>query len=356
MARCPTCFSIIGQWTDDPILTPKGLSGINYIGFTPIKPIHITELQQDRQNKEINVGIEESDRTVFTSINARGDIYKKHIRELRTSTEKILVKTGQTKEEYFNYDSEGNEYNIGNHQTDWTDSNLTGIKNLKARHIEELRHYLRTIPAYAGAHIEISIDNGIVRTIGAGQDTFYYLKKNEKIENSPNFSLEYHDFGRDWYDNGTKFGVCYEAKCEYNYSIAQSSTNVDNSNVLAKISGLRYLADSWKIRDDTLGTVSDYWNVYNYPICHLKIQDAKASQNCIITVSNIYLENITYYYGGAPINYIDIAPFINIIDIGDSYATIAINGYWTTGIKVSGWGWDEEAQPVSTISLRRITS
>ncbi|GAG12169.1 unnamed protein product, partial [marine sediment metagenome] len=72
--RCPRCFSRISEfdtgessdWTDDPIKTPKGEAGDDYKGFTDIKPIHIQELQTLRAQQEIDVGIEEEDRTTFT--------------------------------------------------------------------------------------------------------------------------------------------------------------------------------------------------------------------------------------------------------------------------------------------------
>jgi len=146
MSKCPLCFSEIGTWTDDPILTPDGVAGINYKGFTYMKLIHITELQNERIQQEIDAGIPEGERTVFSPVVINKDFYRHHIEELRESTEKILNKTGQTKDEYFNYDEDGEEHNIGNHQTDWIDVDLTGIKWIKARHIEDLRHYLLTIP------------------------------------------------------------------------------------------------------------------------------------------------------------------------------------------------------------------
>jgi len=147
MARCPICFTTLGYWTDDPIKTPKGLAGGDYIGFTDIKAEHIVELQEERAQQEIEVGISESNRTSFTPVQIEGqyiDITKQHILELRESTEKILNAIGQTKEGYFNYDNEGTEYNIGEHQLDWIDSDLETEENnwIRAIHIEDLRHYL----------------------------------------------------------------------------------------------------------------------------------------------------------------------------------------------------------------------
>jgi len=156
--RCPRCFTeldITGGYTDDPIKTPHGEAGDDYKGFTNIKPIHIQELQTLRAQQEIDAGITEEDRTEFTEIDTEHnlvDVYRTHILELRESTEKILTALGQTKDTYFNYDEDGTEYNIGNHQTDWKDSDL-GEKDedgnyikrfvdIKAYHIEDLRHYI----------------------------------------------------------------------------------------------------------------------------------------------------------------------------------------------------------------------
>jgi len=149
MARCPRCFSNLEdeEWTDDPIKTPKGEAGEDYIGFTYFNPVHIEELQEARTQQEINVGIPEAERTTFTPVKIEGErvyFYKKHIRELRESTEKILNATGQTKDSYFNYDETGKEYNIGNHQTDWHDVDLSKKIYIKAVHIEDLRHHILT--------------------------------------------------------------------------------------------------------------------------------------------------------------------------------------------------------------------
>ena len=150
--RCPRCFSEIyitgALWTDDPILTPKGEAGEDYIGFIYLNATHIKELQEIRAQQEIDVGITAPNRTTFTPVRVEGKrvyFHKKHFRELRESTEKILVATGQTKENYFNYDEEGTEYNIGDHQLDWHDIDFTTVGkkiDIKAVHIEDLRHYL----------------------------------------------------------------------------------------------------------------------------------------------------------------------------------------------------------------------
>lgn len=159
--RCLRCFSKIDitapDWTDDPIKTPRGEIGDEYKGFIYIKPIHIEEIQQLRQEQEDQVGFVTGDetgyvegesilKTTFTPVKVEEEnvyFYTKHIRELRESTEKILEATGQTKEDYFNYDEEGTEYNIGNHQLDWHNADLTKkFIDIKAVIIEDLRHYL----------------------------------------------------------------------------------------------------------------------------------------------------------------------------------------------------------------------
>jgi hypothetical protein len=153
--RCPTCFTLLegeDAWTDDPILTKGGLSGAEYKGFTAIKAQHIIELQDIRRQHEIGIGIPSGERTQFTKVEEDGDLPgffvpdKQHIRELRESTEKILEALDLTLEDYFNYDENGTEYNVGNHQTDWYTPDLDNWDgHVRAIHIEDLRHYLPTL-------------------------------------------------------------------------------------------------------------------------------------------------------------------------------------------------------------------
>ncbi len=172
--RCPRCFSKIDitapLWTDDPIKTPKGEAGEDYIGFIYFDAIHIEELQEARQQQEIDADIAEEDKTTFTPVRVSGQkvyFYKKHLRELRESTEKILDATGQTKEEYFNYDDEGTEYNIGDHQLDWKDVDIDQkFLSIKAVHIEDLRHYLDIgvwIETWERAIVEDIEINGVIQ-------------------------------------------------------------------------------------------------------------------------------------------------------------------------------------------------
>ena len=166
--RCPKCFSKLGTWQDDSILTKSGINKkLNiytnqfentlqtyYKGFLRIKAIHIKELQDIRIQQEIDSGIIEVDRTEFSKVQSDEYGYwiinKKHIAELRESTEKILEITGQTKEDYFNYDEEGIERKIL-HQMDWIDLGLTaenGKYQIKDMHIEDLRKFLMMITSW----------------------------------------------------------------------------------------------------------------------------------------------------------------------------------------------------------------
>lgn len=156
-------------WKNDSLHTKRGLAGENYKGYTYIQPQHITELQETRQEQEEAVGIEESERTNFETVTGKENSYKKHIRQLRQSTEKILKTMGIVDEEdeemadlnhYFNYDEEGEykgTYKYGEKKADkneWTrtDREISRHEkepylpqpktNIYALNIEELRHPL----------------------------------------------------------------------------------------------------------------------------------------------------------------------------------------------------------------------
>lgn len=167
--RCPKCFSLIGTWIDDPTLTKNGAkyifdetSGLlipeliaqrRYKGFTRIKSDAIKELQDIRHQQEIDSGISTSNQTIFSKVQSDEYGYwlisKNIIKELRESTEKILTATGQTKEEYFNYDENGIERQSP-HQTDWIDLNFdTWVGHIKDMHIEDLRKaIIADVPMY----------------------------------------------------------------------------------------------------------------------------------------------------------------------------------------------------------------
>ena len=168
--RCPICHSELTPeqtWTHDPICTLQGLAGDDYKKIQHIRKKDIEELQEARTEQEIDIGITEEERTTFTTVPETGifTANKKHIRELRQSTEKILKEMGITNpgdeadlEQYFNYDEEGNyigTYKYGEKvidKTEWTrvDRNITGyngepympenMTHIYALDIEELRH------------------------------------------------------------------------------------------------------------------------------------------------------------------------------------------------------------------------
>jgi hypothetical protein len=147
--RCPYCFSKLHQginplefkWTDDPTLVQGAAIMQQYKGFMQICPKHITELQENRNYLEEESGLE---LTEFTEVDNEFfyQLYATYIKELRESTERLLDKNGITKEEYFNYDDEGNKLGVG--QQEWIDENIDLITQVKALHIEDLRHYIRT--------------------------------------------------------------------------------------------------------------------------------------------------------------------------------------------------------------------
>lgn len=149
MSTCPICHSVIGTWSDDPLLTEKGLAGENYKGLTEVNWQHIKEIQDLRIQQEIEAEID--NKTSFSEINPTIPIHKNHILELRQSTEKLIDIAESDLTHYFNYRIEDEEeiyigtYKYGQKaadKTNWTDPNLVGIKKIKAIHIEELRHPL----------------------------------------------------------------------------------------------------------------------------------------------------------------------------------------------------------------------
>lgn len=125
LLKCPTCLSpvsfspevskdpevriagalgidIFGNpvptWTDDPILTARGLSGDLYKGNTRPRSIHIKELRYNREGIEGLLNI--IPRTSFSSVGGGIQVSSAHIRELRESTEKILAALGISLADY----------------------------------------------------------------------------------------------------------------------------------------------------------------------------------------------------------------------------------------------------------------
>lgn len=142
-------------WTDDPLLTPLGLSGETYRGINPIRWIHVKELQDYYHSIEGNLGISEEDKTVFSSINRYTPVRHIHIEELRTSVEKCLTTTDYTMSDYFRYNRTGED--TEREQSDWTDVSRYGPNELpllptgvpiRAVHIEELRIGLLILELY----------------------------------------------------------------------------------------------------------------------------------------------------------------------------------------------------------------
>jgi len=191
MSLCPTCHSEIGNestnpakrargaqgvdsngnpvpfWTDDPILTSRNFNGISYLGTTHVRVSHIKEIQEVRKQQEEDSGLEP---TEFSEITSNTHISRKHIIELRESTERILEANSVSLEEYFKLDAEGNEQsqnlnlqnvaNASSPQVEWVDvnrgeayldkdGNIKAVANsptlpqrihVRAVHIEDLRH------------------------------------------------------------------------------------------------------------------------------------------------------------------------------------------------------------------------
>ena len=173
--KCPFCFRPHGRWQKDPILLPNGCpnewvsatettlqSDIDeriYKGTCQICEAEIQEIQDFLKQTEIDNSI--TPLTTWSPLNMSGkfQILGKHIKEMRDSVEKLLTNFGLTKTDYFNYDEEGNEITQPNGQKlDWTDpiTNAVDLKQfqVKAIHIEDLRHYIQTFwqETWAGAH------------------------------------------------------------------------------------------------------------------------------------------------------------------------------------------------------------
>ena len=104
------------------MLTTQGFSGDQFRGQDRFRKVHIEELQIDRNQLELDFGLEQTD---FSSLAEHGfHIRRTHIIELRESTEKLLDSLGITLEEHFSNDTEGNPIVLGPNdtvKTDWTD-------------------------------------------------------------------------------------------------------------------------------------------------------------------------------------------------------------------------------------------
>lgn len=164
----------VPRWSDDPLLTKRGLSGAEYIGTNRSHRTLIEELQIDRTQLEEELGINPP--TEFSPLEAHGfHVRKTHLIELRESTEKILDAAGSSLTDYFKFGPDGSEVLPGPNdeiKTDWTDVSRglpyldkdgvekkdfdlpSGTKmlcptfpantRLRAIHIEDLRHIIPT--------------------------------------------------------------------------------------------------------------------------------------------------------------------------------------------------------------------
>ena len=132
-------------WTDDPLLTKRGLAGDDYKGTTPSRQLIIKELQDYYNQIEEDIGLEQ---TNFTEVSKRAPFRRIHITELRSSIERILEVYGMSLADYFKYDRYGND--TGSTQIDWSDVDRTNDypsilkeKPIRAIYIEELRHAIQ---------------------------------------------------------------------------------------------------------------------------------------------------------------------------------------------------------------------
>jgi hypothetical protein len=106
------------------------MNGTAYKKFQRVRKVHIEELQEYRQLKEIEAGI--SPATLFSDVETDSHVSRRHIIELRESTEKILSVSGLTLQDYFKLDPNGAEqaqnpslvdYGATVPQAEWVDVN-----------------------------------------------------------------------------------------------------------------------------------------------------------------------------------------------------------------------------------------
>lgn len=171
---CPTCYNYISEdrgdrgsqgtdengdplpfWSNDPILTPLGLSGDDYKGMDLPKLIHYQELREYYNNLETDLGLTNTVWTDdLTDTTKKFTPKKEYIEELRTAIEALLLEKDLNIIDYFSLDRYGNA--IETTQTDWTDiergefnSPLLPDKTIiKAIHIEELRRGIYLIAMF----------------------------------------------------------------------------------------------------------------------------------------------------------------------------------------------------------------
>jgi hypothetical protein len=161
--KCPYCYRPLGTWKHDPILLPDGskykwsddthlilvpnIEDRIYKGTYQITRDEFIELQDHRKAMEEEL-LPVEQRTKFSPINTTGEfqININHIKELRESTEKLLISMGITKSDYFNYDEDSNYIiNPNGDKSEWFEPSLEADKfQCKNLHIEDLRHNIPT--------------------------------------------------------------------------------------------------------------------------------------------------------------------------------------------------------------------
>lgn len=227
--KCPFCYRPIGTHLKDPILLPNGakydwisetelvyepdIDNRWYKGCYPITVLEIIELQLELQTLE-SENLPLASRTVFSPINLTGffPITGKHIKELRDSIEKLWDVFGITATEYFNYDEDSNHIIHPNgDKLNWTDpiTEATDLQKfqIKAIHIEDLRHYLKGI----------EIEKWKIADIGIPESSFYGdigVKPVEQLADRP------------WFWSGV---LCYPETIKYLRS--QPEYYIENNEV-----------------------------------------------------------------------------------------------------------------------------
>lgn len=141
--RCNVCRSLIGTWKEDPLKTPKGLAGPQYVGKDPVRYYHIIEVRDRINDTETSLGMVPTEwREV---LNETRPIRYYHIVECRNAIENILgclglpsAERAEILKQYFNYDEEGTHYGTVDRE-EWVDLDLDKTTPVRAFHIEDLR-------------------------------------------------------------------------------------------------------------------------------------------------------------------------------------------------------------------------
>lgn len=143
--RCPSCYNPVGLWygsCPDPILTPKGFSGEEYVGIQKITKQDMKCLMDYWAHIGRMVGtwgdLELKDMLFYNNIPVLIQIKKNHIIYLRGLVESVLDTLGWSLNQYFNWTNDG--YLVRNTKSTWSDILDTNNNfKMKAEFIEELR-------------------------------------------------------------------------------------------------------------------------------------------------------------------------------------------------------------------------